>query len=111
MPFEKGKSGNEQAKFKKGQSGNPAGRPKGLPDLDVLITEVLGEEKDGITAAIAILKKWRQLATQGNLKAGEMLFDRAYGKPSQTHEHTGKDGGPIETKTLIIELPPDDGSD
>lgn len=25
-------------------------------------------------------------------------------------EHTGKDGGPIETKTLIIELPPDDGS-
>lgn len=26
-------------------------------------------------------------------------------------EHTGKDGGPIETKTLIIELPPDDGSD
>lgn len=25
------------------------------------------------------------------------------------HEHTGKDGGPIETKTLIIEIPADGG--
>lgn len=27
MPFEKGKSGNERSKFKKGQTGNPNGRP------------------------------------------------------------------------------------
>lgn len=88
--------------FKKGKSGNPAGRPKKLPELDRLIAEVLGEEKDGHTAALAILKKWRQMAANGNLKAGEMLFDRGYGKPKQTIANDPEnpfDGGGI---TLIF---------
>ena len=101
----------KHTQFQKGKSGNPAGRPKGLPDLDVLIAEVLGEEKDGIAAATAILKKWRQLAAAGNLKAGEMLFDRAYGKPRQAHENTGKDGGAIEVKNLLLNLPDDGGNE
>ena len=68
-----------------------------MPELDALIAEVLAEEKeDGTTAALAILKKWRQMATQGNLKAGEMLFDRGYGKPKQGIEHSGPNGGAIE---------------
>lgn len=70
--------------FKKGQSGNPAGRPKKLPEIDKLLADILGEEKDGVTAADAILKKLRQMAAQGNLRAAEMLLDRAYGKPKQT---------------------------
>ena len=37
--------------FKPGQSGNPNGRPKKLPELDKLLADVLGEEKDGLTAA------------------------------------------------------------
>lgn len=97
----------EGKRFKKGQSGNPAGRPKKLPELDALIGEVLGEEKDGMTAAAAILKKWRQMAAQGNLKAGEMLFDRGYGKPKQAHEHSGPDKGPIEVKQWIVEVEPE----
>ena len=108
MPFEKGKSGNNKSKFKDGQSGNPAGRPKKLPELDSLIAEVLSEEKDGHTAALAILKKWRQMAASGNLKAGEMLFDRGYGKPKQAVEHSGPDKGPINIKTWVIDV---DGSD
>jgi len=104
-----GKGGkiSPQTEFKKGQSGNPAGRPKKLPELDGLIAEVLGEEKDGNTAALAILKKWRQMAANGNLKAGEMLFDRGYGKPKQSTELTGANGGPVEldfnTKSLSTE--------
>lgn len=97
----------EPHKFKKGQSGNPNGRPKKLPQIDTLIADILGEEKDGTTAAEAILKKLRQMAASGNLKAAEMLLDRAYGKAKQAIEHTGKDGGPIQQKTIIIELPPD----
>jgi hypothetical protein len=31
------------------------------------------------------------------LTAANMILDRAYGKASQPLEHTGKDGGPIET--------------
>ena len=41
--------------FKKGETGNPNGRPPKLPDIDVLLADVLGEEKDGKTAAQAIL--------------------------------------------------------
>lgn len=87
--------------FKPGQSGNPNGRPKKLPRLDDLLSEIMGEEKDGITAAEAILKRLRHMATQGNIKAAEMLLDRSYGKAKQPIEHTGKDGAPIE----YIKLP------
>lgn len=87
--------------FKPGQSGNPNGRPKKLPRLDDLLSDIMGEEKDGITAAEAILKRLRQMATQGNIKAAEMLLDRSYGKAKQPVEITGKDGAPIE----YIKLP------
>ena len=90
--------------FQKGQSGNPNGRPRKLPELDRLIADVLGEEKDGMTAAEAILKKLRQMASQGNLKAADMLLDRAYGKATQKTEVTGADGEPL-AGTFIIEIP------
>lgn len=69
--------------FKKGQSGNPNGRPKKLPELDKLLADVLGEEKDGVTAAEAILKKLRAMAAAGNIRAAEVLLDRGYGKAKQ----------------------------
>lgn len=80
----------KEHRFKKGQSGNPNGRPKKLPDIDKLMAEVLGEEKDGLDAASAILKKLRQMAVRGNLRAAEILLDRAYGKPNQKIENVGK---------------------
>jgi hypothetical protein len=92
MPFDKGKTPQGAKPFKPGQSGNPKGRPKKLPELDTLLADVLGEEKDGMTAAEAILKKLRQMAAQGNIRAAEILLERAYGKAKQSHEITGKDG-------------------
>ena len=73
----------EPHKFKKGQTGNPKGRPKKLPELDQLLADVLGEEKDGLTAAEAILKALRMKATKGDVRAAEVLLDRAYGKAMQ----------------------------
>ena len=70
--------------FPKGVSGNPKGRPKKLPDLDELLGEVLDEEKDGIKAARAILMALRGKATKGDVRAAEVLLDRAYGKARQT---------------------------
>lgn len=81
--------------FKKGQSGNPNGRPKKLPALDKLLADVLGEEKDGLTAADAILRKLRAMAAAGNIRAAEILLDRAYGKAKQTMEHTGSLPTPV----------------
>ncbi len=50
---------NKETQFKKGESGNEKGRPKKLPEIDKLLADVLGEEKDGIEAAKAILMALR----------------------------------------------------
>jgi hypothetical protein len=76
----------EKNQFKKGQSGNPNGRPRKLPELDKLLADVLGEEKDGVTAAEAILKALRLKAAKGDVRAIEVMLDRAYGKAKQTIE-------------------------
>jgi hypothetical protein len=76
-------------KFKKGQSGNPKGRPK-LPNLKEAMAKVLAEEKDGMVALDAVLLKLRQMAMKGNPKAIEMLLDRGYGKPNQKTESSVK---------------------
>lgn len=85
----------EKGQFKKGKTGNPNGRPKKLPELDKLLADVLGEEKDGITAAEAILKALRAKATKGDIRAAEVLLDRGYGKAKQSMDITS-DGKQIE---------------
>ena len=91
--------------FEKGQSGNPNGRPKKLPELDKLLADVLGEDKEGITAAEAILKALRAKAAKGDIRAAEVLLDRAYGKAKQTIDNNTNlnlTGG------IIVEWPKED---
>ena len=73
-------------KMKKGETLNPHGRPKKIPAIDELLAEVLGEEKEGRTAALAILMALRAKATKGDVRAAEVLLDRAYGKSKQELE-------------------------
>jgi hypothetical protein len=89
MPFKKGETPIGAKPFQKGQSGNPGGRPKKLPHLEQLLAEILEEEKDGISAAKAILMALRLKATKGDVRAAEILLDRAYGKSSQNINHSG----------------------
>lgn len=86
MKFEKGKSGNPATQFKPGQSGNPKGRPPKLPELDQLLAEVLGDEKEGKTAMEAILMRLRRDAMKNDNRAAEILLNRAYGQPKQSLE-------------------------
>jgi hypothetical protein len=81
--------GQIEPRWKKGQSGNPAGRPKKLPELRELLANVLGDEKDGKTAAEAILMALRAKAAKGDVRAAELLLDRAYGKPKQDVDLSG----------------------
>ena len=67
-------------KFTKGKSGNPSGRPKEIPELKAILANVLGDEKDGKTAMEAILMGLRSKAVKGDVRAAELLLDRAYGK-------------------------------
>lgn len=71
--------------FKKGQSGNPKGRPKGRKNDETLILEMLneqlpyrenGEEKDGPAIKI-VLKRLQMAAMEGNLKAIRIILDLA----------------------------------
>jgi hypothetical protein len=90
-------------KFQKGESGNPNGRPKKLPDIDELLAEVLGEEKDGIEAARAILLVYRNKALKGDIRAGELLFNRAYGMARQN-----VDANINTTEPLVVVLTPEE---
>jgi hypothetical protein len=79
------REGRNGGKLNSGNTKN-VGRKRELPELSKLLAEVLGEEKDGITAGEAILKALRLKATKGDVRAAEVLLDRAYGKPKQTHD-------------------------
>lgn len=95
-----GRNGGTLKRMKKGESGNPKGRPKKLPALDALIAEVLSDKQNGMSAAEAILKVMRQKAIKGDLKAAEMLLNRAYGKPKES----------IEVKVTEVEISFDDSN-
>lgn len=93
----------EHTKFSKGQSGNPNGRPKKLPSIDLLMAEVMGEEKDGITAAQAILNMLRGKAAKGDIKAAQLLLERAYGKSKQNIDITTQ-GEKVTIPTIIFTM-------
>jgi len=99
---------NKETQFKKGVSGNPNGAPKKLPEIDKLLADVLGEEKDGIEAAKAILMALRAKATKGDVRAAEVLLDRAYGKAKQVIDATVRDASPF--KPIDLDVPKDNGT-
>jgi hypothetical protein len=91
----------EKHKFPKGQSGNPNGRPKKLPALDLIMANVLGAEKDGISAGEAIIMKLREQALKGDIKAAQILLDRGWGKPKQNIDITTQ-GEKVTVPTIIF---------
>ena len=74
-------SPSEKTKYKKGQSGNPKGRPKGRKNFETEFMEELSEKvtitENGkqlkISKQRALIKKWFQLAANGNPKALEAI--------------------------------------
>jgi len=80
--------------FAKGQSGNPSGRKK-VP------ADVIEAAKAHTQTAISTLA---DICTHGadekaRISAAEALLNRAWGKPTERHELTGANGGPVHTKT------------
>ena len=96
-----GGRGKIEPRWKKGETGNPNGRPKKLPEIDKLLAEVLGEEKEGINAAQAILIMLRSKASKGDIRAAQLLLDRAYGKAKQQIDVTTA-GEKVTVPTIIF---------
>lgn len=85
--------------FKKGQSGNPGGRKKEDNEVRELA-------RKHTKAAVARLVYWMESEhPKASPAAAATLLDRGWGKPAQSLEHTGKDGGPLEA-VIIIGQPP-----
>jgi len=91
--------------FKKGESGNPAGRPTGTRNLSTILREMLEEDIDVVIDGVktkkqfkdAIIRKLLQKANGGDLRAIEHIMDRMEGKPKEKIVHE------IETvKTFTI---------
>lgn len=95
-------NGNLLMPFKKGQSGNPKGRPKDGTSwaavLDKLCQEQIQVGKLTMSKKEAICRKLLQLASQGERWAIEALMDRIDGKPKQLTENKNEN----ENKTIII---------
>lgn len=71
--------------WKKGQSGNPNGRPKSGFALNEYITDLANVElEDKKTMLEAVVRKVYEEALDGNMTAINFLADRVLGKPSQS---------------------------
>ena len=73
--------------WRKGQSGNPKGRPP-LPDIREALADVLAEPVAGTPSLYAVLRALRDRAVAGDVRAAEVLLDRCFGKPTQRTDVT-----------------------
>jgi hypothetical protein len=67
------------ARFQKGQSGNPGGRPKVLGDLREAARKLTPEVLEMLSQVV----KDKKAPPSARIAAGTVILDRAYGKPTQ----------------------------
>jgi hypothetical protein len=96
----------EAHKFVKGQSGNPNGRPRVLPELREVLGEILSEEKTNergrkFTALEVVLRALHSKAAKGDVRAIQEILDRYYGKVKSTLDVTTNNEG-FNIQTIIV---------
>jgi hypothetical protein len=79
--------------FKKGQSGNPTGRPKKSGEELELIEACKKRTPKALEVIGEIMENGEN--ERNRLSAAQYLIDRAYGKAVQQTELTGKGGEPF----------------
>jgi len=130
--FKKGHSGNPSTQFKKGEVNNPKGGPKSwftifcekmnvdsevkYPKSDVLkilewIIQLNLDDLDKVrdnpecpAIIISFIDGMKADRQEGKTITVNSVLDRILGKATQKTEHTGKNGGPIQTESLEVQV-------
>jgi hypothetical protein len=97
--------------WKPGQSGNPKGHPKGVPNSKTRLMRLLPliqkiknpitEEMEEFTVAEQMDMKMIYMALKGNIQAYREIIDRIEGKPDQKLDMTSG-GAPILPPNIAI---------
>jgi len=85
--------------FKKGQSGNPGGRPK--EDAEVRAAARL----HGIAAIDKLVELMNDDDPRIQISAANAILDRGFGKPAQSHTIGNEEGKEFKTTTVIELIP------
>jgi uncharacterized protein DUF5681 len=80
--------------FKKGQSGNPGGRPKVIAEIRQLARE---RGPEAIAALVKVMTKGKSEAAR--VSAATALLDRGWGRPKQSDDSEVR-------YSYVVELPP-----
>lgn len=89
--------------FKKGQSGNPNGRPPKGYSITETFKEMFKSDPD-IKRDLA--EKILEKARKGDVTAQKLIWNYMDGMPKQGVEVTGADGGPIDANLTVTFVKP-----
>src|SRR5215470_9491412 len=98
MPDKQAKIRGESTRWKQGQSGNPAGRPRKEDCITSLLKEQLAEpnsqDPEKRTWAQCVVAAVLQSAAGGNIRAAGLVLERTEGKVKETVN--------VEPRSLVI---------
>jgi hypothetical protein len=83
-------------RWQKGQSGNPAGRPK----EDTLLRELARERTEAALDTLTAVMQNKKAPAAARVSAATAILDRGYGRPCQQLQHSG--GASLES--LIMQV-------